>query len=75
MQFSCAELLVSHLAPARVADRGKLTGYGGYCGNTIPRVDQNQHQCLVENGGLQRLGEETPTENQPPQRLRRQHHH
>ena len=31
----------------------------------IPRVDQNQHHCLVEKGDLQRLGEETPTETQP----------
>jgi len=53
-----------------VADRGRLARYGGYWGNKIPRVDQNQHHCLVEKGDLQRLGEETPTENQPAQRLR-----
>jgi len=35
-----------------------------------PGVDQNQHHCLVEKGDLQRLGEETPTENQPAQKLR-----
>jgi len=67
----------SHRAPPQVADRGRLTGYGGYWGNKIPRVDQNQHHCLVEKGGgpLQRLGEETPTENQPARRLRWQPHH
>jgi len=58
-----------------VADRGRLTRYGGYWGNNTPRVDQYQHHCLVEKGALQRLGEETPTENQPAQRLRWQPHH
>ena len=66
---------VSHRAPPQVADRGRLTRYGGCCGNKIPRVDQNQHYCLVEKGDLQRLVEETLTENQPAQRLRRQPHH
>jgi len=56
------ELLVSRRAPPQVADRRRLTIYGGYWGNKIPRVDQNQHHCLVEKGDLQRLGEETPTE-------------
>ena len=37
-------------------------------------VYQNQHHCLVEKGELQRLGEETLTENQPAQRLRWQPH-
>jgi len=69
------ELLVSHLAPPQVADRGRLTKYGGYWGNKIPRVDQNQHHSLVEKGDLQRLGEETLTENQPAQRLIWQPHH
>ena len=32
-------------------------------------VDQNQYHCLVEKVDLQGLGEETPTENQPAQRL------
>jgi hypothetical protein len=36
----------------------------------IPRVKPNQHHCLVEKGKLQRLREETPTENQPDQRFR-----
>jgi hypothetical protein len=45
---SRVELLVSHRAPPQVADRGRLTTYGGYWGNEIPRVDQNQHHCLVE---------------------------
>jgi len=58
-----------------VTERGRLIGYGGYWGNKIPRVDQNQHHCLVEKRGLQRLGEETPTENQPVQRLRWQPQH
>jgi len=58
-----------------VADRGRFTRYGEYWGNKLPRVDQNQHYCLVEKGGLQRLGEETLTENQPTQRLRWQPHH
>jgi len=35
------QLLVSHPAPPQVADRGKLTRYGGYRGNKIPGVDQN----------------------------------
>jgi hypothetical protein len=34
------ELLVFHRAPPRVADRGKLTRYGGYRGNKIPGADQ-----------------------------------
>jgi len=68
------ELLVSHRAPPQVMDRERLTRYGGYRGNKIPTVDQNQHHCLVDKGDLQRLGEETPTENQPAQRLRWQHH-
>jgi len=55
------ELLVSHWAPPQVADRGRLTRYGGYWGNKIPTVDQNQHHCLVAKGDLQRLEEETPT--------------
>ena len=38
-------------------------------------MDQNQHHCLVEKGDLQRLREETLTENQPAQRLRWQPHH
>jgi len=42
-----------------VAERGRLTRYGGYWRNKIPRVDQHQHHCLVEKGELQRLGEET----------------
>jgi hypothetical protein len=41
----------------------------------IPRVDQNQHHCLVEKGDLQRLRDETPTKNQSAQRLRQQPHH
>ena len=49
--------------------------YGGYWGNEIPRVDQNQHHCLVEKGDLLRLREETPTENQPAQRLKWQPRH
>jgi len=68
-------LLVSHRAPPQGADRGRLTRYGGYWGNRIPRVDQNQHHCLVAKEDLQRLGEETPTENQPDQRLRWHPHH
>jgi len=58
-----------------VAERGRLTLYGGYCGNKIPSVDQNQHHYLVEMGDCQSLGEETPTENQPAQRFRWQPHH
>jgi len=54
-----------------VADGERLTRYGGYWENKIPRVDQN----LVEKGDLQKLGEETPKENQPAQRLRWQPHH
>jgi hypothetical protein len=69
------ELLVSHQAPPQVADRGRLTRNGGCWGNKILRVDQNQHHCLLAKVDLQRLGEETPTENQPAQRLRRQPHH
>jgi len=65
------ELLVSHRAPPHVADRGRLTRYGRYWGNKIPRVDH----CLVEKGDLQRPGEETLTENQPAQRFRWQPHH
>jgi len=57
------ELLVSYRAPPQVADRGRLTRCGGYWGNKIPRMSQNQHHCLVEKGDLQRLREETPTEN------------
>jgi hypothetical protein len=53
-----------------VADRGRLTRYDGYWANKIPRVDQNQHHCLVEKRDLQRLPEETLTENQPAQRFR-----
>jgi len=49
--------------------------YGGCWGNKIPRVYQNQHHCLVYKRDLQKLGEETPTENQPAQRLRWQPHH
>jgi hypothetical protein len=52
--------LVSHQAPPQVADRGRLTTYGGYSGNKMPRVDQNQHHCLVKKKDLQRLREETP---------------
>jgi len=48
-----------------VANRGRLTRYGGYWGNKFPNVDQNQPHCLVEKGELQMLGEETLTENQP----------
>ena len=51
-----------------------LTRYGGHWGNKIPRVDQNQHHCLVVKEDLQRLGEETPIENQLAQRFRRQRH-
>jgi hypothetical protein len=58
-----------------VAYRGTLTRYGGYWGNKIPGVDQNQHHYLVTKGDLQTLGEETPTKNQPAQRLRWQPHH
>jgi hypothetical protein len=58
-----------------VADRGRLTRYGWYRGNKIPRVDQNQHHYLVEKVELERLGEETPTENQPVQRFICQTHH
>jgi len=58
-----------------VTDRGRLTRYGVYWGNKIPRVDHNQHHCLVEKVDLQRLGEEIPTENQPAHRLRWQPHH
>jgi len=43
-----------------VVDRGRLTRYGKYWGNKIPRVDQNQHHCLVEKGDLQRLGGRNP---------------
>jgi len=28
-----------------VAERGRLTRYDGYCGNKIPRVDQNPLPC------------------------------
>jgi len=66
--------MVSHRALPQVDSR-RLTRYGGYWGNKIPRVDQNKHHCLVEKRDLQRLGEETPTENQPAQRLRWQPHH
>jgi hypothetical protein len=69
------ELLVSHHAPPQVADRGRLARCGGYWGNKITGVDQNQHHCLVEKADLQWLGEETPTENKPAQRLRWQPHH
>ena len=69
------ELLVFQQAPPQVVERGRLTRYGGHWGNKIPRVDQNQHHCLVVKGDLQRLGEETPTENQLAQRLRWQPHH
>jgi len=58
-----------------VVDRRRFTRYGGYWGNRIPRVDQNQHHFLVEKGDLQRLREETLTENQPAQRLRWQPNH
>jgi len=30
------DLLVSHQAPPQVADRGRLTRYGGYCGGPKP---------------------------------------
>jgi len=73
--FTHVELLVSHRVPPQVADRGRLTRNGGYWGNKIPRVEQNQHHCLVEKGDLERLEEEMPTENQPAQRLRWQPHH
>ena len=73
--YSLVELLVSHRAPPKVADRGRLTRFGGYWGNKITRVDQNQLHCFVEKGDLQRLGEETPKENQLAQRLRWQPHH
>jgi hypothetical protein len=53
-----------------VADRGRLTRYGGYWENKINRVYQNQHHYCMEKWDLQRLGEETPTENLPAQRLR-----
>jgi len=69
------ELLVSHGMPPQVVGRGRLTRYGGYWGNKIPRVDENQHHCLVEKGDLQSLQEESPTVNQPAQRLRWQPHH
>jgi len=69
------ELLVSHHVHPQVVDGGRLARYGGYWGNKIPRVNQNQNHCLVEKGDLQELGEETPAENQPAQRLRWQHHH
>jgi len=58
-----------------VADMGRLTRYVGYCGNKIPSVDQKQHHYLVEMGEHQRLGEGTPTENQPAQSFRWQPHH
>ena len=35
------ELLVSHRAPPRVADRGTPPRYGWYRGNQIPGVDKN----------------------------------
>ena len=59
-QTTRVELLVSHRAPPQVADRGRLTRYGGYWGNKISRVDQNQLHCLVEKGHLQMLGEKNP---------------
>jgi len=37
-------------------------------------VDLNRHHCLVGKGDLQKLGEETPTVNQPAQRFRWQPH-
>ena len=69
------EMLVSHRAPPQVADRGRLTRYGGYRGNKMARVDQNQHNCLVEKRDLQSLGEETTTDDQPAERLRKKPHH
>ena len=54
------ELLVTHRAPPHVAHSGRLTGYGGYWGNKVPMVDQNQHHYLVETGDLQRLEERNP---------------
>jgi hypothetical protein len=57
IDVSRVDLLDSYRAPAQVAIRGRLTRYGGYCGNKIPRMDQNQHHCLVVKGELQRLGE------------------
>jgi hypothetical protein len=37
--------------------------------------EQPNIECLVEKGELQKLREETPTENQPSQRFRWQPHH
>jgi hypothetical protein len=50
------ELLVSHRAPPQVAYRERLTRYGGYWENKIPKVDQNQHHCLVEKGTFKGYG-------------------
>jgi hypothetical protein len=36
--FSCKKLLVSHLVPPQVTDRGTLTRYVGYWWNKIPVV-------------------------------------
>jgi len=61
-------LLVSHQVPPRWwigEGSSDMVGTG---------VDQNQHHCLMEKGELQWLGEETPPENQPAQRLRWQPH-
>jgi len=54
------ELLVYYRAPPPVADRGRLTRYGGYWRNKIPTMDQNQRHCLVEKGEIQMLGGRNP---------------
>jgi len=43
-----------------VAERGRLTRYGGYWGNKIPRVDENQHRCLVEKREPSKARERNP---------------
>jgi len=50
--YARVELLVSHRAPPRVADRGMLARYGGYRGNKIPGADQNQYRCLAADRGI-----------------------
>ena len=44
------ELLVSYREPPQEVERGMLTRYGGYLGNKIPGVDQNQH--IDEDNGF-----------------------
>ena len=64
------ELLVFHRMPPLVDGQGKAHQIWWVLGKyTIPRVEQNQHHCFVENVRLQLLGEGTLKENQPAQKF------